>query len=60
MSKFFKSAGRFLARSFASAKPCEEAHLAEVGDRIDVELTMREYSRHVAARRAWLGGAVRG
>lgn len=60
MSKFFKSAGRFLARSFASAEPDAEAHFADVGDRIDLELAMREARRAAGRPVSRLGGAVRG
>lgn len=61
MTEFIRSAGRFLARRLAPAsRGAEETAFADVGDRIDLELAMREARRAAGRPVSRLGGAVRG
>jgi len=60
MSELIKAFGRRVRRSFRGINGVsEEEYLAHAVDRIDLELSMREYDRHRSSSRRVLGGACR-
>ena len=60
MSEFIKSFGHRIRRTLNRLDgPSEEEFLSQAVDRIDLELSTREFARHRSSSRRILGGACR-